>query len=524
MKRAAAWILILALSVSLFSGCNTDPGAYVATGNGLTWDDPHETTPEVTQPQEQALTMVYSPDKSMHPLQSTDYSNRALFSLIYQGLFATDPDYNVTPILCKSYTYTDDMRTYTFHIDPRATFSDGTPLTVEDVYQTYLFAQKSAYYSGRFTHFREISVTEVGALKIQLSTAYENLPLLLDIPIVKAADLVTDPETNQLLVQQPVGTGPYMFEKTVTGARLRRRANWWCDAELAVTASSIPLKEGGTPAQIRDAFEFDDVGLVCADPGSDSYADYRCDYELWDCENGNFLYLGCNLLEEALFSDDELRAALTYAIDRTYIADTYYAGFARAATLAVSPQSPYYSASLAARYEYDGISLNNMLAKKNLIGTEIRLLVCKDDTMRLRVARDIGEMLTEAGFVVDMVELSRSRFLEALQYRNYDIYLGQTRLSPTMDLSPFFRSNGSLSYGGLTDAEIYAMCLEALANRGNYYNLHKMVADDGSLIPVLFQSYAVYADRGLVTGLTPSRDNVFYYDLGRTMAEALTDE
>ena len=45
--------------------------------------------------------------------------------------------------------------------------------------------------------------------------------------------------------------------------------------------------------------------------------------------------------------------------------------------------------------------------------------------------------------------------------------------------------------------------------------------DDGRLCPVLFRSYAVYATRGLLTGLTPSRDSVFYYSLGRTMENAL---
>jgi hypothetical protein len=45
--------------------------------------------------------------------------------------------------------------------------------------------------------------------------------------------------------------------------------------------------------------------------------------------------------------------------------------------------------------------------------------------------------------------------------------------------------------------------------------------DDGRLCPILFRSYAVYATRGLLTGLTPARDSVFYYSLGRSMENAL---
>ena len=48
--------------------------------------------------------------------------------------------------------------------------------------------------------------------------------------------------------------------------------------------------------------------------------------------------------------------------------------------------------------------------------------------------------------------------------------------------------------------------------------------ENGSICPILFRSYAVYATRGLLTGLTPARDNVFYYSLGKTMDEALMKE
>ena len=64
------------------------------------------------------------------------------------------------------------------------------------------------------------------------------------------------------------------------------------------------------------------------------------------------------------------------------------------------------------------------------------------------------------------------------------------------------------------------MCNEALGNHGNFYTLHQNVMDDGRLCPILFRSYAIYATRGLLTGLTPARDNVFYYSLGKTMEKA----
>ena len=43
--------------------------------------------------------------------------------------------------------------------------------------------------------------------------------------------------------------------------------------------------------------------------------------------------------------------------------------------------------------------------------------------------------------------------------------------------------------------------------------------DSGRICPILFHSYAVYAQRGLVADLAPSRDTVFYYSIGKTLAD-----
>ena len=61
---------------------------------------------------------------------------------------------------------------------------------------------------------------------------------------------------------------------------------------------------------------------------------------------------------------------------------------------------------------------------------------------------------------------------------------------------------------------------EALANSGNYYNLHEEIMEEGYLIPLLFRSYAIYATRGVLTTLAPARDHIFFYSTGRTLADA----
>lgn len=514
MKRLITLFLAFTLVAGLLAGCDTSQEPYTPTGAGLTWDEDYTgpvNRPE-TEEEEQSAKLTYYPDKTMNPYKCTDFTNRTLFSLLYQSLFTVDRAYEIQPQLCKNYRRSEDMQTYIFYLD-KATFTDGTQLTASDVIASLQAAREGTYYGGRFTHISEIALSDDGGVVIKTKVPMENLPLLLDIPIVKQTEVNAN---------APMGTGPYSLD--MGNQVLRRNTNWWCDKELVITAPAITLKAAKNEAGIRDSFEFEGVSLVCADPGSDKYADYRCDYELWDCENGIFLYLACNM-ESPVFMEADVRSALSSAIDRDTLAADYYRGFARSVSLPASPQSPYYSHNLASKYAYDGgETFKNAVADASLSTKEIILLVNKDDSLRLRVAKDIAQMLSSCGLKVTLSEQSTSGYNSALKKKEYDLYLGQTKLSPNMDLSSFFANNGSLAFGGINDVALQTLCTEALANRGNYYTLHKNVMDDGRLCPILVRSYSVYATRGLVTGLTPARDNVFYYSMERSMENALIEE
>ena len=61
-----------------------------------------------------------------------------------------------------------------------------------------------------------------------LDTPYQNLALLLDIPIIKSG---TKDEVS------PPGTGPYEFAET----KLTRCENWWRDTAPLVDSDELPL-------------------------------------------------------------------------------------------------------------------------------------------------------------------------------------------------------------------------------------------------------------------------------------------
>ena len=503
MKR----LLALIAALCLLTGCGA-PGEYIPTGGGLFDGDgtPPETVPDTIA----EVSFVCNANSSFHPYYATDRNNRSLLPLIYQGLFAVDEGYNAHPILCKTYQVSSDMRTYTFSLE-NATFSDGQIVTAQDVVASLRAAQKEGFYAGRFSHVKSFSAVDSSTLTIKRDTPFENLPLLLDVPIIKA---------SEISAAIPLGTGPYVLEKSSNGNYLRRQAAWWCSSvNLPLYDSMITLYHGESTAHIWDLFRLSDLSMVC----TDSFVDFRGDYELWESENGLFLYLSCNT-KSKVFSNKSIRSALTHAIDRDALTKDFFHGFAHSATLPASPASPYYSTTLAARFGYDPEKFAQAVSDAQLSDNSIVLLVNSKDLTRASIARKIAKMLTAGGLTVTIPEVSGEDYENRLKWGEFDLWLGQTKLSPNMDLSAFFDEEGSLNYGNLSNVAANTLNLEALANSGNYQSLHKLVMEDGRLCPILFQSYAVYGKRDHFSGLSPARDNIFFYSLGKTLADALVTE
>lgn len=506
MKRICA----LVLCAALLSGCQTEKQPYIPTGDGLYVDA--TTTRPIQDPaaKEQRLRLAWDPTQSLNPYQTGSTTQRLLFNLLYQGLFAVDAQYQVHPILCKQYRVSKDMTTYTFYLE-KATFADGFVLTAEDVAASLLAAKESPVYSGRFHQMQDVVVTEDGGVTVVMAIPYENLPLLLDVPIVKA---------EEVNAESPMGTGPYTMRSDAENRILMRRDNWWCRAEMPVTAGYITLVQASTPTQLRDAFEFGQIDMVCTDPGLENYVDFRCDYELWDCESGYFLYLAC-YEKSKVFSNAKVRAALACAIDRDQLVTDYYRQFAYSAVLPASPESPWYEQKQADAFDYAPEKLQQAVEEAGMTDAAITLLVNQADGRRIRVAKAIAEMLKAAGLKVTVSALRDTEdsqaYTNALKNGKYDLHLGQTKLSANMDLTQFFHKEGKLNFGGLSDVVCDSLCQEAMANSGNYYSLHRAVMTDGMLCPILFKGYAIYTSRGTFESLEPARDALLFYTLGKSM-------
>lgn len=513
MKKLIALCLVLTVLTMLW-GCNADSAELTQS---VTQTETEPVT-EASEPPEAvkekgSFGMSYLPEQGLNPLTCRATMNRALFSLLYESLFVVSNQFRAEPLLCKSFSVSEDGMTYHFNLMPGVRFSDGTPLTAQDVIASLQAARNSDIYRGRLRHISSLWAESNERLTVALDTPYENFCLMLDVPILRA-------ETVNSLI--PVGTGPYAKR----GESLRRNHHWWQSEPTAVNAAEIPLSAGKTGNDLRDDFEFGTTDIIYCDPNSPAAVRYRCDYEVWEAPTTILHYIGFNL-GSGYFADEAVRAALTHAVDRTEIANSVYGGFARASVLPCSPSSDLYDLPLAEEYDYApsvfqaAVNNSGILKAPEFSEHVGYFLVCSEDPKRVEAAEKITEVLKNAGLQIEVAAKNREEYEKDLDEGNYDLYYGEVRLTPDFDLSVFFSEEGALSYGSIDSSGLTALCVESLANSGSYVELCSQIMSEGRLCPVLFKSYAVYVTRGMISSITPAVDFLFHNGAtARTLADA----
>ena len=93
--RSAAAILVLILALSfVFSGCSGKK-----EGEDGTTEMPSDAVEAI-----QTLKLPYSKADKLNPFTATSMLNQQLMTLIYDGLFALDKNYNPKPLLASNYS------------------------------------------------------------------------------------------------------------------------------------------------------------------------------------------------------------------------------------------------------------------------------------------------------------------------------------------------------------------------------------------------------------------------------------
>jgi len=159
---------------------------------------------------------------------------QGLVGNVFQSLMSRSQDepFTLYPLIAQSVD-TDPARTrVTFHLDPRAHFSDGAPITSEDVLFSFNLLKTKGRPQQRVAYnlVKSIEAPDARTVKFDLSGVGDReLPLILAIMPVLPKHATDIERFADATLARPVGSGPYLIDDAKPGARLllRRDPNYW---------------------------------------------------------------------------------------------------------------------------------------------------------------------------------------------------------------------------------------------------------------------------------------------------------
>ncbi|QAU46999.1 extracellular solute-binding protein [Bradyrhizobium guangzhouense] len=248
--------LALILSVGLIAGAGQAEEMHAIAMHGkpaLPADFTHMPYANPDAPKGGRLTWgILGTFDSLNPFIVKGLAVQPIRAYVVESLLARGQDepFTLYGLLAKT-VETDDERSYvTFHIDPRARFSDGKPVTAVDVLFSWQLLRDHGRPNLRQYYSKVAKAEAPDSLTVRFDLTGANdreLPLILGLmPILPkhAVDVATFEETT---LSGPIASGPYRVTAVKPGASvtLTRNPDYW--------GRDLPVNRG--------LFNFDEIRL-----------------------------------------------------------------------------------------------------------------------------------------------------------------------------------------------------------------------------------------------------------------------
>jgi peptide/nickel transport system substrate-binding protein len=345
---------------------------------------------------------------------------------VYDPLAAFGKDNKVHPYLAQSITHSADYRTWTIKLRPNVTFSNGDPLTADDVV-TDLTAYKKAALVGHVFDPMD-SATKVDDLTTDV---HMNEPwVAFSAYLVGQTGVIFDPKmlNDPNRSQHPIGTGPFILKEWIPGNHFLavKNPNYWqkglpyLDSVEFRPIIETQSRENSLLSGTIDMFHSSDPQTI-VDLKGNSKVKYITDQGV-AAETEEDLYM-INTAKPP-FDDVILRQALAYATDRTKYNNVINFG--------VTPDSTGPFGNTGSRFHAPTGYPNYDLAKaKSLVKqyeqkhgvSSVNFELGVTNTGRsLQAAQLLQDMWKQAGFNASIKQVEQSQFILLALQGSYQVY------------------------------------------------------------------------------------------------------
>lgn len=422
----------------------------------------------------------------IRPLNPQERDIISIYNMVYESLVTVDDNGLPQPLLAETWTETGDGKTWTFTLRENVTFSDGTPLTANDVVATckYLLAMAASedanargfYQTLRFM-ISDISATDDRTVVIKAKRTYYGMLYALTFPVVPA---------SQVDSPNPLGTGPYIISsfEAANYLWLKVNENWW---QTKPQVKEIMVSLFSSNKDLITAYEYGRVDTAFT--RSVAASQYKSGI------NTLSITYNTRQLETLLLNHDafplgnlNVRKAIRAAIDSNLISTNVYMGMTVDADTPISSGSwLYYDQESSYKYnlelaqqlladegwsDTDGDGILDKVAedgKKNFV---LRLFVYEDpeNDVRFETANMIVDMLNKLKIKVNITTMTYSQEAEKLSAGAFDMALASFQMDITPDAGFLLMKGNTGNYCRYVSSEMTSLfnTLRTNQNQSDY--------------------------------------------------------
>ncbi|CEN75799.1 solute-binding lipoprotein [[Clostridium] sordellii] len=460
--------------------------------------------------------------KTINPINNTDQSVGYVMDLVYDSLFTIDSNYNAVPQLVESYSILGDGKSMEVKLKD-AKWHNGNPITSSDVAFTVnsINSSQTSPYKALIGNISNISIIDSKNFRINFKSPNAFSIDTLIFPIV-SKDALSGLSSKDLdeYKNNMVGSGPYKISKYDQRSNMILTLNedYFDKDKIKVVKKEInvmmvPDAEAQVAMTLALSSDITKVGL------SDLSQFQKNQFKITNYEGRGYEYIVFNY-NKPIMKDLNFRKAIAHAINRKQIVDEGYLGKVSMVNFPLHSKSKYYDEGIKAldynmdkakkyltKIDIDKINnsaTNNEIKKeersekqdkkqqkteetketkeekdtknKNNIKDEIKrldlkILVNKENSERVKAAYVIKENLNEIGIKSTISELEGTALSEALDKKDYDLALIGWEMSPIPDATDI------INYSGYSDEKLtgYLNSLKNSTTVSNTKDIYKSI-------------------------------------------------
>ena len=437
-KKAYAYVLGALLSAALLSACGGS-----GSERGAAATEAAETAAGAQTSQtavaDGTLRVAYAADYQTLDAQKTtaDYTVPInVFDRLFEIVPADGGSTEIVNSLVEDYTVSEDGLTYDFTLKSGIVFSDGTPLTADDVEYTIVRAltmpesvQTDIYSSiegaqalmdGTADTLSGLTVTDDTHFTIKLDHPYAGFLGQLATPCAVILSRSITEAAGDSFGQDPavtIGSGPYVVSEWNRNQSLILEANpnYWGEQPEATRIEILIVPDVSTMSMMfqngeLDVLDGDELDSAVFDS---TYKTGQYDDKLVSAPRLSTTYMALNANIEPL-NDVRVRKAIQMAIDRESILNTVYSGGGNLLDGIFSPGLIGYNEDNQGWLQYDPEGAKALLEEAGY-GDGFTLEISSDNSAAsgtLLVLQIIQQNLAEVGITVEIMPYDEASWLD----------------------------------------------------------------------------------------------------------------